>query len=181
MTDESKPYKHHDRSNNYHPDVLTNGWTKTSLLLHFDDAVVDANLNYKFFINEPITDLVFAEWITVSSGLVGSLMAVNEFNNEGQTTAKITALTPPAPPPAPINFFNVPVAIPTSTSQNTKYWRFLSDNNNYLSPSLAEPLMSPPINLTTINVKLFTVAGVPKTVAVGAYIQLFLWTYCCKA
>jgi hypothetical protein len=177
-----KPYKHQDKNNNYHPDVLTIGWTKRSVLLHFDDAEFDsATKNYKFTLNEPVTDLVFAEWITVNTGLVGSLMAVDEFNNDGQTTQKITALTPPAPPPAPVPpFIFVPPAIPTSSAQCTKYWRFLSDTNNYLSPSLAEPLMNPR-NIYYLNVKLFTVAGLPKTVGAGSYVQLFLWTYCCKA
>jgi hypothetical protein len=175
-----KPFKQQDRNHNYHPEVLTAGWEKKSILLHFDDAVVDANLNYRFTLNEPLKDVVFVEWISVNTGLVGSLMAVDEFNNDGQTTQKITPLPPVAPPPVPPNFFSVPPAIPNSSSQHTKYWRFLSDTNNYLSPSLAEPLMTPR-NIYYLNVKLFTVAGVAKTVGAGAYVQLFVWTYCCKA
>ena len=356
MSTDKKPYKHQDRSNHYHPDVLTNGWTKRSILLHFDDASYDAlSKNYRFTISEPIPDVVFAEWITANQGLVGKLLSVKEFNNDGQTTQKLTTITPnnnpyvPPAPPAPIplppafnasapyavgdkvsfssktyeltfnvaqssldpsqlnsgwvlnntyftqnpwsatkvlkkyewvkgsdNFFyqlinpttypavqptpvgdtsgkwsaptsptawsatdfyttgtslyapslcvfsgsfyvlttlqagitgedpptngvypnwneytpptpNVdpeaqpfyPPALPNQSSESVKYWRLISDTNNYLSPSLADPLMNP-VNLFDINLKLYNVNGTSYTPAGGAYLQIFVWSYCCK-
>jgi hypothetical protein len=179
MSVEKKPFKHHDKDRHYHPDVLTNGWTKNKLLIRFDDATADANGNYRFTINEPIPDVVYAEWITVSSGLVGSLMVVDEFNSEGQTTQKITNVSYPAPPtPAPNTI--PPPAKPTQSSATTNFWRVLSDTNNYLSPSLSEALMNPR-TLFYLNVKMYNVDGTKFTVPNGSFVQIFIWSYCCKA
>ena len=357
--EEKKPFKHHEKGHHYHPEVLTTGWTKSKLLIRFDDATADANGNYRFTINDPIPDVVFAEWITVSSGIVGSLMVVDELNSDGQTTQKITnttttsgSYTPPAPPapiPPPSAFssttpyavgskvsysgkdyvlnFNVskaptnpdlghgwvsndsfineydatktyrkndwvfvitnidghkgrdnyqlvtpdtypavqpdpttdntvwgnknnvpafsgtefytagnsfyapslvtfsgssfyvlqthqdnanaelaptnedynnwneykaptpnvnpeaqpyyPPALPNTSSQTTSFWRMLSDTNNYLSPSLAEPLMNPK-TLYYLNVKLYNPDGTKFTVPSGSFVQIFIWGYCCK-
>lgn len=185
--EEKKPFKHHEKGHHYHPEVLTNGWAKSKILIRFDDATPDANGNYRFTINDPIPDVVFAEWITVSTGIVGSLMVVDEFNSDGQTTQKITALPPVTPPPLPVDGYTtnpniqpyIPVATPNQSSQTTSFWRMLSDTNNYLSPSLAEPLMNPK-TLFYLNVKLYNPSGTLFTVPSGSFVQIFIWSYCCK-
>lgn len=185
-TEKKKPFKHHDKEHHYHPEVLTNGWTKNKLLIRFADVAPDSNNNYRFTINEPIPDVVFAEWITVSSGLVGALMVVDEFNSDGQTTQKITTISN-SPPSPTVDGYNanpniqpyIPVATPNTSSQTTNFWRMLSDTNNYLSPSLAEPLMNPR-SIYYLNVKLYNADGTHFTVPNGSLIQLFIWSYCCK-
>lgn len=321
----------------YSPNVLTDGWDKYQVLIRFSDATPDANNNYHFVLQEPIKDVVHAEWITASSGVVNSCLYIDELNNDGQTTTKITTITPsssaynpsasynigavvsyegntyimdalyktisvasggnstwamhsaptydptykykygvyvyydpgdgvkvyhltnpsavpgvqPVPtntavwtqevppvydgtylfttgskkvfpsvitfvgdstfyilqvgaitapltqpnpgaypynwimqtPPNPTPSWNdrFPVntpAVPTTSSQTTKFWRFLSDANNYLSPSLADSLANPK-TFYYLNVKVLNLDGTTKTPGGSDYIQLFFWSHRC--
>jgi len=169
----------------YSPNVLTDGWDKYQVLIRFSDATPDANNNYHFVLQEPIKDVVHAEWSSASSGIVNSCLYINELNNDGQTTTRITSLTPPPPapplPPPPSWNDRFPVnkpALPTTSTQTTKFWRFVSDTNNYLSPSLADNLANPK-TLYYLNIRVLNLDGTTKTPAGSDYLEIFFWYHRC--
>ena len=166
----------------YNPNTLTDKWTRTPIILRFNDAVADTTGSYRFTFREPIKDVVHAEWITASSPLVGHLITINEFKNDGQTSANITTLTPPpapAPPPGQLPNPNVP-GLPTSATNSVAYWRYISDVNNYLSPSLSIKLDNP-TTIYYLTVRVLNIDGSSFTPANTDYLQIFTWSKCpCK-
>ena len=75
---------------------LTNGWNKSQMVIRFSDADPDANNNYHFVFQTPIAGVVYADWISASEGLTNKAIYINELVNDGQTTSKITPITPPS-------------------------------------------------------------------------------------
>jgi|688.fasta_scaffold1109400_1 hypothetical protein len=66
-------------------------------------------------------------------------------------------------------------ALPNQSSESVNYWRFISDTNNYLSPSLASKLSCDrPISYLTVRV--YNMDGTPASVASTDFLQLFLWS-----
>lgn len=166
----------------YNPNTLSDKWTRNQVILRFQDAVLDTTGSYRFTFREPLKDVVHAEWITASTPLVGKLITVNEFKNDGQTSANITTLTPPpAPPPPPGQLPNPYVpGLPTSSTSSQAFWRFISDTNNYLSPSLSIKLDNP-TTIYYLTVKAKNMDGSIFTPSATDYLQIFTWSKCpCK-
>jgi hypothetical protein len=159
----------------YNPNTLSDKWTRNPVLLRFNDAVADTTGSYRFTFRDPLKDVVHAEWITASTALVGKLITVNEFKNDGQTSANITTLIPASsglPSFLPGN--------PTSATDSLGYWRFISDTNNYLSPSLSIKLDNP-TSIYNLTVRLKAIDGTPYTPLSTDYLQIFTWSKCpCK-
>lgn len=88
--------------NPYDPNTLSDGWDKQQVLIRFDDDTSAEMGVYKFVLNDPLTDIVFVEWITASAGLQNKFVIIDEFEAEGQSTAKITPYQQP-PPPVPVS------------------------------------------------------------------------------
>jgi len=65
---------------------------KTQMIIRFNDATPDANGKYDFTLTAPIENSVYVDWAGASAGIVGKYVNIAEFNNNGQTTAHITAL-----------------------------------------------------------------------------------------
>lgn len=84
--------------NPYDPNTLSDGWEKQQVLIRFDDDTSGDMGVYRFVLNDPLTDIVFVEWITASAGLQNKFIVIDEFEAEGQSTAKITPYQQPAPP-----------------------------------------------------------------------------------
>jgi len=154
--------------NPYDPNTLSDGWDKQQIMIRFDDDTSGDMGVYRFVLNDPLTDVVFAEWITASAGLQNKFIVIDEFESEGQSTAKITPYAQPAPP--------VPVSgdlsKPTGGSQtNTEItWTFTRANMAGNLPPEYRVYVSPtlPINTSTDPYFSVTFTGdVGEAVATG--------------
>ena len=73
---------------------LPSGYTKKLLVVRFnDDAVGRATGHCHFFLNDPIYNVVYAEWLSVgttpyatASTLLGRCIVIDQFKNDGQFT-----------------------------------------------------------------------------------------------
>ena len=80
------------------------------MVIRFADATPDANNNYRFVFKTPIPGVIYAEWMSASSGLIGKAVFVNELDNDGQTTSLITPVSVPPSniaPYSPSDAYNV--------------------------------------------------------------------------
>ena len=70
---------------------------KKQTIIRFNDATPSAGV-YNFILTAPIEDAVYLDWGGASEALVGRFVNVAEFENNGQTTANVTAIEVEEPP-----------------------------------------------------------------------------------
>lgn len=97
------------------------GLKKKQTIVRFNDATPEAGV-YSFTLTAPISDAVYLDWGGASAGLVGRFINVAEFENNGQTTANITAIEvdEPALAEAPEPESSAPEAIAPDFNEDFK-------------------------------------------------------------
>lgn len=138
---------------------LPSGYTKKLVVVRFnDDAVGRATGHCHLVLNEPIYNVVYADWLSVgnltyatASALLGRCVIVEQFKNDAQFTKS------------------------TATGGNDfRFWAFVDSQSNQTSQPFPDDGFNPPINLTKLDITVRSIVNGDVNIT-NNYMVLQLW------
>lgn len=140
---------------------LPRGYTKKILALRLDnDATGKLVGRCHLPLNEPIYNVVYADWVAVAnettyataSVLLGKFISINQFKNDGQFSRNSA----------------------TGDGADFRYWAYIDSQSNQSAKTFPDDMISPPINLFEIDIQIRTAHGAELAVG-NQVIVLELW------
>jgi hypothetical protein len=116
---------------------LPTGYTRKIVVIRFNDDATGKTIgDCRFVLNEPIYNVVYVDWLSVSnntfataSTLLGKYITVKQFKNDGQFTQA------------------------TGEGGNDfRFWTYIDSQSNQTSQPFPDDMFNPPINLRELNV-----------------------------
>jgi hypothetical protein len=138
---------------------LPTGYTKKLLTIRFNNDATGATIgNCHFYLNEPIYNVVYVDWMSVgnvtfatASALLGKNITVKQFKNDGQFSKASTA-----------------------GGNDYRYWCHIDSQANQTNQQFADDMFNPPINLHDLDIHIRGVGDGAVDVT-DNYLVLQLW------
>jgi hypothetical protein len=138
---------------------LPSGYTKKNVVIRFNDDPAGRATGFcNVVLNDPIYNVVYVDWLSVSnithataSALLGKCVTVKQFRNDGQFS-KSSAVD----------------------GNDFRFWAYIDSESNQTNQPFMDDMFSPPINLRELNIEVRSTTGGTVNLT-NNYLVLQMW------